>query len=451
MQATVPAIATPSRDRARARRAELHRRRVSRGAATVAFALAAAATTSLLDAGATVDPASSSAADVGGAPTEVLGATTVAPGVDPHPAADALRAVAGLATQTAQRQPRRATLAFTGDVLIHRPVSRRARADAAAAGREGYDFAQMLAPVAPRLRDATVAICHLETPLSTTNDDLSGYPTFRAPTEVAAGLADAGFDGCSVSSNHALDKGPAGVAATLDVMDAAGLRHTGTARSAEEAAAPSIYDAAGIRVGHLSYSYGFNGFRVPAAQPWLANAIDPDRIVADASATRAAGAELVVVSLHWGTEYRHDPTPAQRSVAERLAASGLVDLVVGHHAHVVQPVTKVGDMWVVYGLGNLLSSNADRCCPKVTIDGLLATVGVADGPEGPEVSHVTVTPTYNERRTFRVVPVADGLDFLAPGDPLAAELRRSWERTIGHVFRLDAMALGVAPDRTPRA
>src|SRR5690606_35395808 len=103
------------------------------------------------------------------------------------------------------------------------------------------------------------------------------------------------------------------------------------------------------------------------------------------------------------------------------------------------------------GLGNLLSSNADRCCPKVTIDGLLATVGVADGAEGPEVSHVTVTPTYNERRTFRVVPVADGLDFLAPGDPLAAELRRSWERTIGHVFRLDAMALGVAPDRTPRA
>src|SRR5690606_4026793 len=107
---------------------------------------------------------------------------------------------------------------------------------------------------------------------------------------------------------------------------------------------------------HLSYSYGFNGFRVPADEPWRANLIDPERIVAEAQREREAGADLVLVSLHFGTEYRTAPSSYQRDVAAAVTAAGAVDLVIGHHAHVVQPVDVVNGTPVVYGLGNLLSN-----------------------------------------------------------------------------------------------
>lgn len=428
------------------------RARIVGGGMGLSLLLGAAGLTSLVVGGAPATATATPPVDA-----QVAGASTV-PGPTTEPPAVAASATESLAAAGAaagsevaavSSSPRRATIVVTGDVLIHGGVARRAAADAAAAGRSGYDFGPMLAPISSRVSAASLAICHLEVPLSATNDDLRGYPMFRAPRELAAGLVATGYDGCSVSSNHALDGGSRGVATTLDVMDGAGLRHTGTARSAEEAAQPVIYDAAGIRVGHLSYSYGFNGFKVPAGEPWWANEIDPDRIVADATALRGAGAEVVVVSLHWGNEYRHGPTPYQREVAERIAFTGAVDVIVGHHAHVVQPVTKIGGTWVIYGLGNLLSANSTPCCRQQTADGLLVTVELADGADGVAVADVSFAPTYNERRTFRVIPAADGVDFLEPGDALAAELRRSWDRTVGEVLAIDGAALGVEPDRSP--
>ena len=111
-------------------------------------------------------------------------------------------------TTTTAPPPRQATLAFGGDILIHSGVW--AAADAGA----GYDFSPMLAPIAPRLTDADLAICHLEVTLAGPEDALSSYPRFRAPGSLATDLAEAGFDGCSVASNHAVDFGEEGVAAT---------------------------------------------------------------------------------------------------------------------------------------------------------------------------------------------------------------------------------------------
>jgi poly-gamma-glutamate synthesis protein (capsule biosynthesis protein) len=309
----------------------------------------------------------------------------------------------------------------------------------------------MLAPIAGQVSAADVAICHLEVTLAAAGEPLSSYPRFRAPTALAADLAAAGFDGCSVSSNHALDFGEQGVAATLAAMDAAGLRHAGTARSPQEAAAVTLYDAGGIRVAQLSYAYGFNGFRPPAGKEWLANQIDAARITETARAARAAGAEVVVVSLHWGNEYTHGVVASQQTVADALAAEpGLVDLVVGHHAHVVQPVSKVGDLWVVWGMGNLLSNNTPQCCRAEATDGVLVTVEIGDragGARDPGVTAVRFTPTWNERSSFRVLPVAATL--ADPGLPadLAADLRASFARTSEHLLSLGGAALGVAPDR----
>jgi poly-gamma-glutamate synthesis protein (capsule biosynthesis protein) len=343
-------------------------------------------------------------------------------------------------TTTTVPPPRTGTLAFAGDVLIHSGVWQ------AAATGAGYDFSPMLAPVAPQLTAADVAICHLEVTLARPGDALSSYPRFRAPRELARDLAEAGYDGCSVASNHALDFGEQGVTATLDALDEVGLAHAGTARSPEEGAQPARYDVDGIAVAHLSYAYGFNGFVRPVGEEWLVDQIDPDLILADAAAARAAGAELVVVSLHWGNEYHHEVVAAQQAVADALAAvPGAVDLVVGHHAHVVQPISKVGGMWVVWGMGNQLSNNATRCCTAETADGVIVTVTVGDTADGVAVTDLAFTPTWNERSSFRVLPAAATVR-AGTDAALDADLRASYARTAGYVLGLGAQQLGVAPD-----
>jgi len=243
----------------------------------------------------------------------------------------------------------------TGDVLIHPPLTEQAARDA---GGLGYDFRPIFAGVAPAIRAADLAICHLETPLAAPGGRLSGYPVFSAPPQIAAALADAGYDTCSTASNHTLDQGAPVVRRPLDALDRARIRHTGSARSAGEAEAPAILDVRGVRVAQLSYAFGFNGFTVPASQPWLANRIAIPRILVAAHRARAAGADVVVLSMHWGAEFQHAPTAQQRSLARTLLASPDIDLIVGHHAHVTQPFERIGGEWVAYGLGNHVARHA---------------------------------------------------------------------------------------------
>ncbi|HEY8534243.1 MAG TPA: CapA family protein [Micromonospora sp.] len=251
----------------------------------------------------------------------------------------------------------RLTVVAAGDLLIHPDVTDQATADARAAGRDGQDFTKIIADVRPVVSEADLAICHLETPLAEPSGPFSGYPLFNVPPAVADAAAWAGFDTCSTASNHSLDMGVAGIRRTLDKLDQVGLRHAGTARSAEEAAQPTLLDVNGVRVAHLSYTLSFNGIPRPAGQEWVANLLDQDAILAEARRARERGAEIVILSAHWGTEYQHEPDETQQQLARALLASPDIDLIVGHHAHVVQPFEKIGDKWVAYGLGNLTTHN----------------------------------------------------------------------------------------------
>ena len=279
--------------------------------------------------------------------------------------------------------PRRtAVLAFSGDTLAHRGVVAQAAANAADAAdvEADYDFAPMFDLVRGTLSEADLAICHLETPLSSDNTRLSGYPTFNVPRELADALAGAGYDGCTTASNHSLDRRAEGVTSTLDVLDEAGLRHSGSARDQMEYDEPTIYDAGGIAVASLSYAYGFNGFSEPADSPWLVNEIDVEEITREVAAARSNGAEYVVLSLHWGTEYRHEPNAYQLDHAQQIAAIDGIDIVIGHHAHVVQPVDIVDGLPVVFGLGNFLSNQSANCCARGAQDGLIMQVNIQELP-----------------------------------------------------------------------
>jgi poly-gamma-glutamate synthesis protein (capsule biosynthesis protein) len=290
-----------------------------------------------------------------------------------------------------------ATLLFTGDVLVHTPVT----ASASRYGRDSgtrFDFSPMFAEVAPVISASDWAVCHLEVPIGVPGVVASPFPRIAAPAEVAQGLAAAGFDSCSTASNHSLDFGPAGVEATLAALDAAGVAHTGTATGPGDANGV-LYQVGELVIGHASYAYGFNGFSVPSDQPWLANLIEPERILADADRLHRVGADFVVISLHWGSEYRVDPISFQTELASQLLEAGSIDLIIGHHAHVIQPVTRLGGVPVLFGLGNFLSNQTNQRSQ----DGVMVVVRLARFSGKWVVEELVAVPTWVDRRQGHVI------------------------------------------------
>ncbi|HKD96926.1 MAG TPA: CapA family protein [Micromonosporaceae bacterium] len=340
--------------------------------------------------------------------------------------------------------PRTFTLLGAGDILLHPGLWRQGQADARARGHSGYDFDPLFASAVADISGADIAICHLETPLGTPSGPFTGFPTFKVPPQIARSIHDVGYDTCSTASNHSLDGGQAGVVRTLDALDAAGVKHTGTARSAREAATVDLIRLPnGVRVAQLSYAFGFNGAIRPADKPWLANRIDVKAILAAAHRAKQAGADVVVVSLHFGTEYRQSPNPQQLSVVRALLASPDVDLILGCHAHVVQPLQEINGKWVAYGMGNQV---ATQPFSKPTQDGLMVRFTFSETAPGKfRVSRAEAIPTFmyqgQDGGPTRLIDIP--AELRKPG--LSAARRalyvESWKRTAREV---DAM--GAAKD-----
>jgi poly-gamma-glutamate capsule biosynthesis protein CapA/YwtB (metallophosphatase superfamily) len=350
-------------------------------------------------------------------------------------------------TVTPTPEPRTFTLVATGDVLLHERLWHQAEQDAS---DTVMDFAPQLANVAPVVSGADLAICHLETPLAPADGPFTGYPTFSGPPQVVPALVAAGYDACTTASNHTFDKGADGVTRTLDALDAAGLAHAGSARTPQEADATTILDVTTeqgpVRLALLSYTYGFNGIPYPDGETWRADEIDEATILADAATARTRGAEVVVVALHWGTEYDQEPNEQQRDLAPRLIASPDVDLLLGHHAHVVQPVENVGGEWVVYGMGNLMANHAEPEGPKA--EGLLTrftfTEDLAAGTfSAPVAEYLPLYQTYEFPIEVLDVPAA-----LASGDTgttTASRLQTALTRTTEVVTSRGGAEHGLVP------
>jgi poly-gamma-glutamate capsule biosynthesis protein CapA/YwtB (metallophosphatase superfamily) len=273
------------------------------------------------------------------------------------------------------------TLVAAGDILVHPQVWAQSRRDGG--------FADMFSGVRDVIAGADLAICHLETPVG---EPYQGFPRFSAPSAVVAGIRAAGFDGCSTASNHTFDQGQDGVVRTIAALDAAGLGHAGTATRPNDAGHAAVYTVHGVRVAHLAATFGFNGLAAPGGNTWLAERIDPDRILAEAHRARLAGADIVVVSLHWGTEYRHDPNADQLSWANRLAGSPDIDLILGHHAHVVQPIRRIKGTPVVFGMGNELARHASP--EDANREGLMVRVTFTRGGARWTVKSIEPLPTW---------------------------------------------------------
>ena len=314
------------------------------------------------------------------------------------------------APDVAPDRPVRLTVAASGDLLIHTPVAQRALA---LGGGRRYDFAPLFEHVQRPIARADLALCHVETPL--VPGSVQGYPVFRTPPDLARSIRRVGWDACSTASNHSLDAGQYGIGTTLRALRRAGVKATGTARSARARRRTTMIRVKGIRVAFLSYTAVSNGQAVP--HPWSVNWASPRPILRDARRARRRGARLVIVNIHWGAEFVSAVTPQQRALARRLTRSPAIDAIVGQHVHVVQPIRRVRGKPVVFGEGNLLSNQTAGCCPVASQDGLIALIDFVVRPGRPaRARRIRYIPTWVRHPDYTVMRAT-------PYSP-------SWNRTV---------------------
>jgi poly-gamma-glutamate synthesis protein (capsule biosynthesis protein) len=323
---------------------------------------------------------------------------------------------------------RRFTIAASGDLLMHQPLLDRARRNG---GGDKYDFAPFFRQIRPYLENrADLALCHAETPMGP--GPPATYPIFNTPADLARSIRKSGFDACSTASNHSLDQGTAGIAGTIAALDKRKIAHTGTFASKRSAGRPTLLRVAGVKVGFVSYTDATNGLRAPT--DWALNeyaAAAPKAgakaIVRDARDARDAGADAVIVNVHWGTEYASQPNGSQRAVAKKLTDAKVITAVVGQGPHVVEPIERVNGKYVVFSEGNLVSNqSAAAGLPAATQDGLIALLRLEATGDKVRVLRVKYLPTWVRPGDFTVLPAHPSAD-----RRYASELRASRARTVG--------------------
>ena len=248
------------------------------------------------------------------------------------------------------------TLIAAGDNLFHESLIRSALTEDGT-----YDFNPIYTEVKSIVQKADIAFINQETVMAGTRFGYSGYPAFNTPQSLANTLAATGFDILNLANNHAMDMGAAGLYATLDYLDTFKEFTVIGARKSGESA--RVITKNNVKFGFLSYTFSLNGIPLPRDNPSAVSMIDRNKMTEEISALRPL-CDFLIVSMHWGAEYLLEPDKSQTDLAKFLAEQN-VDLVIGHHPHVLQRVETIilpnGRKTVVfYSLGNFVSHQRER-------------------------------------------------------------------------------------------
>ena len=248
-------------------------------------------------------------------------------------------------------------LTFVGDAMQHAP-----QITAAQQPDGTYDYSTCFENIKEDIAWADLAIVNLECPLG--GKPYTGYPCFSAPDSYAKQLKDVGFDLFLTANNHCLDRRDKGLVRTCQTLDSLGIPHIGTYRNQQERdrRVPYIVNVKGMRIAFLDYTYGTNG--IPIQGNVIVDFIDQQLIADDIALARDRRADVICVNLHWGIEYQLKPVAAQRTLADWLVTQG-VDLIIGGHPHVVEPMEVRHsaefdkNVLLVYSMGNFISNQSD--------------------------------------------------------------------------------------------
>lgn len=252
------------------------------------------------------------------------------------------------------------SLIMVGDMLMHTPVN-----ETGVMEDGSIDFSHLFTYTEEMIQSADLALVNQEVILGGEELGISGYPAFNTYQELGDDLVEVGFDVVLHATNHALDKGKKGVLSCLLYWENTHpqIAVLGIQDTAEEQNEIYIYEENGIRLAILNYTYGTNGIPLPEDMPFAVNLMDQEQMKADIETAKEL-ADFIVVCPHWGTEYVLEETDYQRNYAEFMLDCG-VDLVIGTHPHVIEPVEMMEDenghqMLVYYSLGNYVNCTSSE-------------------------------------------------------------------------------------------
>ena len=303
-------------------------------------------------------------------------------------------------------------ISMVGDMLVHDSLYN----DAWSSEDNKYNFYKYLPYVKSMIKDADIAYYNQETILGGSSIGLSSYPSFNSPQEVGDAMIDAGFNTVSLATNHTLDRGEKAVLLSREYWNRQkDVLAIGSYSSNEEKKnfENTIRECNNIKYAFLNYTYGTNGIDIPDNKDYLVNLIDKDRISNDIDRLRDK-VDLLIVAMHWGVEYTHNPTDSQRELAKFLADKG-VDIVIGTHPHVIQPVEFIGDTLVFYSLGNFMSAQKSEMCYNYKcFIGMLSSVTFTVTKDGnvkkksiDDVNNELIYTYHNNYKDFMVVGLSD--------------------------------------------
>lgn len=331
----------------------------------------------------------------------------------------------------------RVNLCAIGDIMAHNGTY-----EAAQIG-DTYNFDYMFADIAPYVADADYIVGNLETVFAGSERIYSTYPAFNTPEQMGDSLSRVlGLDLLSTANNHSMDRGVSGLETTLDFLDVFGIAHTGTYRTEEESEELFIAEINGARIAFLAYTYGLNGANPNA---YSVNIISKEALQQDAMAAREEGADYVVALLHWGNEYQRTASEEQRSLAKWLFENTEIDLIIGNHPHVTQPIEefhvtfdgreKTG--YVFYALGNFTSEQLF----EYSNTGIMVNVHLVidrDDYRNNRVEAITYTPVFVDPnpkasgKRYRVISVSQAVaDYEAGTDDLISA--KEYQQLSGYI------------------
>ena len=288
------------------------------------------------------------------------------------------------------------SLVMVGDVLIHEAIYKDAlNSDGS------YDFSNMFEYIGPLIKNYDLKYCNQESIIGGKNLGISGYPNFNSPDEIGDEIVELGFNMIGLANNHAYDKGEKAINYSVNFWKQYdNVITSGSYLSSEDRDNPKIYEKNGIKYAFLAYTTGVNGNKL--SNDYLVNVYDKDKVKEDIE--KVSSADLVIVAMHWGNEYTNEPTNSQREIASYLSSLG-VELIIGTHPHVVQPITYIGDTLVIYSLGNFISNQlVIGINPAI---GLLLglDINLEDGKVKFNIKEKELIYSYSDNsKNFKVIP-----------------------------------------------
>ncbi len=290
---------------------------------------------------------------------------------------------------------------FVGDVMGHDTQINSAYNEKT----EQYDYNGCFKYVSNIFDDADFSIANLEVTLA--GPPFKGYPQFSSPDNLAIAMKDAGIDAMVTANNHCIDRRKQGLERTIEVLDSLKIPHTGTFKDSieKENNRALLLSKNGITVAILNYTYGTNGIKVTS--PNVVNYIDEEVIKNDITKTKALHPDKIIAFVHWGLEYQTSPNQSQIKINKLFNDNG-VDVVIGSHPHVVQPIKYAEDQFVVYSLGNFISNQ--RTAPRD--GGVIVKVELSKTNNKTFVSDAgyyltwVYTPKINNKKEFYILPVS---------------------------------------------